>query len=83
MKARLRKLADYAKANNIRIYHRDDARRSQSEGISARISMPVVKRIAGDDGYMFVDLLPAFGGLSRSRSGRCPGIPIPTRWAIA
>ena len=83
MQAALRKLADYAKAHHIRLYL------AMTPDIHNLIdykftdsSIDRCEGIAEADGYIFVDLLPAFAGCRPSRCGRCPAIRIRTRSAI-
>jgi lysophospholipase L1-like esterase len=77
MKNSLRELADYAKAHNIRIYLAmtpdvHDLKNYQLGFVHER-----VKRIAEQDGYRFIDLLPAFGALSPEQVWAMPGDPHP------
>lgn len=77
MKANLRKLADYAKANNIRIYLAMTPDVHNLKQYQLGFIHDLVKRIAEEDGYQYIDLLPAFGGLSPEQVWAMPGDPHP------
>jgi lysophospholipase L1-like esterase len=77
MKASLRKLADYAKANHIRIYLAMTPDVHNLKQYQLGFIHDLVKRIAEEDGYQYIDLLPAFGGLSPEQVWAMPGDPHP------
>jgi len=77
MKASLRKLADYAKANNIRIYLAMTPDVHNLKQYRLGFVHDMIKRIATEVGYQYVDLLPAFGGLSPEEVWAMPGDPHP------
>jgi lysophospholipase L1-like esterase len=77
MLASLKKLAEYAKANKIRIYLAmtpdvHNLKNYPFEYIHSRMH-----QIAVEDGYTFIDLLPAFRGLSAEQVWAMPGDPHP------
>jgi lysophospholipase L1-like esterase len=77
MKSSLRKLADYAKANRIRIYLAMTPDVHNLKQYQFGFVHDMVKRIAEEDGYQYIDLLPAFGGLSPEQVWAMPGDPHP------
>jgi lysophospholipase L1-like esterase len=77
MKSSLRKLADYAKANDIRIYLAMTPDVHNLKQYPLGFVHDMVKRIATEDGYQYIDLLPAFGGLSPEEVWAMPGDPHP------
>jgi lysophospholipase L1-like esterase len=77
MKSSLRKLADYAKANDIRIYLAMTPDVHNLKQYQLGFIHDMVKRIAAEDGYQYIDLLPAFGGLSPEEVWAMPGDPHP------
>jgi lysophospholipase L1-like esterase len=77
MLASLRKLADHAKAHNIRLYM---AMTPDIHNLKDYPFMDIHRRMEGiarDDGYTFVDLLPAFEKLSPEQVWAMPGDPHP------
>jgi lysophospholipase L1-like esterase len=77
MKSSLRKLADYARANDIRIYLAMTPDVHNLKQYQLGFVHDIVKRIAAEDGYRYIDLLPAFGGLSPEEVWAMPGDPHP------
>jgi hypothetical protein len=77
MKASLRRLADYARANNIRIYLAMTPDVHNLKQYQLGFVHDMMARIAGEDGYRYVDLLPAFSGLSPEDVWAMPGDPHP------
>jgi lysophospholipase L1-like esterase len=77
MKSSLRKLADYARANDIRIYLAMTPDVHNLKQYQLGFVHDMVKRIAAEDGYRYIDLLPAFGGLSPAEVWAMPGDPHP------
>jgi len=77
MRESLKKLAEYARQNNIRIYLAmtpdvHNLKDYQFEFVHQRM-----KIIADEFGYQYVDLLPAFRGLSPKEVWAMPGDPHP------
>jgi len=77
MKSSLRKLADYTKANGIRIYLAMTPDVHNLKQYQLGFIHEMVKHIAEEDGYQYIDLLPAFGGLSPEDVWAMPGDPHP------
>jgi lysophospholipase L1-like esterase len=77
MKASLRKLADYAKANNIRLYLAMTPDVHNLKDYPFGFIHARMKKIATEYGYRYVDLLPAFGKLSPEEVWAMPGDPHP------
>jgi lysophospholipase L1-like esterase len=77
MKSSLRKLADYARANDIRIYLAMTPDVHNLKQYQLGFIHDMLKRIAAEDGYQYIDLLPAFGGLSPEEVWAMPGDPHP------
>lgn len=77
MKSSLRKLADYARANGIRIYLAMTPDVHNLKHYQLGFIHDLVKDIAKEDGYRYIDLLPAFGGLSPEDVWAMPGDPHP------
>jgi len=77
MQAALNRLAEYAKAKNIRLYL------AMTPDIHNLANYPFgyvhqrMERIAKADGYRFIDLLPAFGKLPPEQVWAMPGDPHP------
>jgi lysophospholipase L1-like esterase len=77
MLSSLKKLADYAKANHIRLYL------AMTPDVHNLGNYPFgyiherMRGVAEADGYTFVDLLPAFGKLSPDQVWAMPGDPHP------
>lgn len=77
MKTSLKRLSDYAKAHNIRIYMAmtpdvHNLKQYPFTGIHQTMS-----RIAQELGYQYVDLLPGFKGLTPEKIWAMPGDPHP------
>jgi len=77
MQASLRKLADYAKANGIRIYLAMTPDVHNLAHYELGFIHDTMRRIAEQDGYVFVDLLPDFGTLTPEQVWAMPGDPHP------
>jgi hypothetical protein len=77
MKSQLRKLAQYAKGHGIRIYlaMTPDVHNLADYPFSSIHS--VMKQIAQEDGYFYIDLLPALVGRSPRELWAMPGDPHP------
>ncbi|THD68396.1 MAG: hypothetical protein E7813_10785 [Bradyrhizobium sp.] len=77
MKKRLKMLADYAKAHDIRLYM------AMTPDVHDLTNYPFgfihdrMRSIADDDGYRYVDFLPALGTLSPQEVWAMPGDPHP------
>lgn len=77
MKQQLRALADYAKTKNIRLFLAMTPDVHNLKDYPFGFVHEVMKTIARDDGYTFVDLLPALGKLSAEEIWAMPGDPHP------
>jgi lysophospholipase L1-like esterase len=77
MLAALKKLADYAKANNIRIYFAMTPDVHNLRNYPFGYIHDKMRRVAEEDGFVFIDLLPAFGMLSPTQVWAMPGDPHP------
>jgi lysophospholipase L1-like esterase len=77
MKSSLRKLADYARAHDIRIYLAMTPDVHNLKQYKLGFVHDIVARIAAEDGYQYIDLLPAFGELSPEQVWAMPGDPHP------
>ena len=73
----LRKLSAYAKAHNIRIFLAMTPDVHDLKDYKFNWIHETMKRVAADDGYAFVDLLPAFGALPPEQVWAMPGDPHP------
>ncbi len=77
MQNQLRQLADYAKARKIRLYL------AMTPDVHNLMNYPfgfiheIMRKIAQQDGYTFIDLLPALGKLSPEKIWAMPGDPHP------
>jgi hypothetical protein len=77
MHSALQKLADYAKANNIRIYLAMTPDVHNLKDYQFGFVHERMKRVAAELGYTYVDLLGAFGTLSPEEVWAMPGDPHP------
>jgi hypothetical protein len=77
MHGALQKLADYAKANNIRIYLVMTPDVHNLKDYQFGFVHERMKRMAAELGYTYVDLLGAFGTLSPEEVWAMPGDPHP------
>jgi hypothetical protein len=75
--ASLKRLSDYAKARNIRIYLAMTPDVHDLTDYKFGWIHETMKKVATDDGYKFVDLLPAFGSLHPEQVWAMPGDPHP------
>ena len=75
--AGLKKLAAYAKAHKIRIFLAMTPDVHDLKDYKFNWIHETLKRIAAEDGYTFVDLLPAFGSLPPEQVWAMPGDPHP------
>ena len=77
MKSDLKKLADYGKAHNIRMYFAMTPDVHNLKDYPFGFIHEKMRDIAEADGYRYVDLLPAFGTLSPEQVWAMPGDPHP------
>ncbi len=77
MQASLRRLAAYAKANNIRLYLAMCPDVHNLKNYEFGFIHDRMRQFAGSEGYTFIDLLPAFGKLSPEAVWAMPGDPHP------
>lgn len=77
MQERLRQLADYAKAHNIRLYLAMTPDVHNLVNYQFEFVHATMRRIAEADGYTFVDLLPALRGRPPETLFAMPGDPHP------
>jgi len=75
--ASLKKLADYARAHGIRIFLAMMPDIHNLKNYQFGFVHDLVKKVARDDGYTYVDLLPAFGALPPEQIWAMPGDPHP------
>jgi hypothetical protein len=75
--AQLRELAEYCKANNIRYYLAMMPDIHDLENYQFGFVHQAVKQVAESNGYIFIDLLPAFGRLAPRQIWAMPGDPHP------
>jgi hypothetical protein len=77
MQARLRELAEYARAHGIRLYLAMTPDVHNLVDYQFEFVHTTVRRIAEEDGYTFVDLLPALRGRPPQELFAMPGDPHP------
>jgi lysophospholipase L1-like esterase len=77
MKNSLRKLADYSKAHDIRLYFAMTPDVHNLKDYPFGFIHDKMRKIADADGYQYVDLLPAFGKLTPEQVWAMPGDPHP------
>jgi lysophospholipase L1-like esterase len=77
MQDSLRRLAAYAKANNIRLYLAMCPDVHNLKNYEFGFIHDRMRQFAGSEGYTFIDLLPAFGKLSPEAVWAMPGDPHP------
>ena len=77
MKKQLRELADYAEARNIRLYLAMTPDVHNLKFYPFGFVHDIMRSIAAQDGYIYIDLLPAFGKLSPEEIWAMPGDPHP------
>jgi lysophospholipase L1-like esterase len=73
----LKKLADYARARKIRLYMAMTPDIHNLKDYQFGFIHQTMRMIAEEDGYTFIDLLPAFGQLPPDRVWAMPGDPHP------
>jgi lysophospholipase L1-like esterase len=76
-RSELQKLADYAKNNGVRIYLAIIPDVHNLTAYQLGFAHDIVRNIAVDLGYTYVDLLPAFGKLRAAEIWAMPGDPHP------
>jgi lysophospholipase L1-like esterase len=77
MKVRLKALADYARSHNIRLFMAMTPDIHNLEHYQFGFIHDIMKSIAQEYGYSYVDLLPALGALSPEQIWAMPGDPHP------
>jgi lysophospholipase L1-like esterase len=77
MEASLKKLAAYAKEHHIRLYLAMTPDVHNLKQYDFKFIHDTMRTIAADDGYTFIDLLPAFGSLTPEQVWAMPGDPHP------
>ena len=77
MQESLRKLAEYARSNGIRLYLAMTPDVHNLAHYELGDIHEIMRRIAAEDGYVYVDLLPAFGTLAPEQVWAMPGDPHP------
>jgi lysophospholipase L1-like esterase len=77
MQEQLRELADYAKAKNIRLYLAMTPDVHNLKNYPFGFVHDAMRTIAAQDGYTYIDLLPALGKLSPEEIWAMPGDPHP------
>ncbi len=77
MKAKLKELADYAKAHHIRIYLAMTPDVHNLIDYEFRFVHEAMRQVAETDGYTYIDLLPAFLGHPPEELFAMPGDPHP------
>jgi lysophospholipase L1-like esterase len=75
--ASLKNLADYAKAHGIRIYFAMMPDIHNLKDYQFVFIHALMKKVAVEDGYTYIDLLPVFGALSPEQIWAMPGDPHP------
>jgi lysophospholipase L1-like esterase len=73
----LKRLSDYARAHNIRIFLAMTPDVHDLKDYQFGWIHETMKKVAAEDGYRFVDLLPAFGSLPPEQVWAMPGDPHP------
>lgn len=77
MKIELKRLADYAKARGIRLYLAMMPDIHDLKDYKLEYIHRIMRQIAAEDGYAFVDLLPSLGGRPPEELFAMPGDPHP------
>jgi lysophospholipase L1-like esterase len=77
MQRELRKLADYAQARGIRLYFMMTPDVHDLIDYKFTFVHDIMRKIAAQDGYVYVDLLPAMTGLRPEETWAMPGDPHP------
>jgi len=77
MQSQLRQLAVYAKARNIRIYLAMTPDVHNLKNYPFKFVHDIMRMIAQQDGFTYIDLLPALGQLSPEEIWAMPGDPHP------
>jgi hypothetical protein len=77
MQRELKKLADYARERKIRLYFMMTPDVHDLVDYKFAFVHDIMRKIAGDDGYVYVDLLPAMTGLRPEQTWAMPGDPHP------
>jgi lysophospholipase L1-like esterase len=77
MQAKLKELSDYAKARGIRVYLAMTPDVHNLVDYKLGFVHDIMRRVASDDGYRFIDLLPAMQGRPPQDLFAMPGDPHP------
>jgi lysophospholipase L1-like esterase len=77
MEKQLRELADYGKAKNIRLYLAMTPDVHNLANYPFGFIHDIMRTIAAQDGFIYIDLLPALGKLSPEQIWAMPGDPHP------
>lgn len=77
MKAQLKRLSDYGKANGIRLYLAMTPDIHDLKNYKLEYIHQIMKQVAQSDGYTFVDFLPALRGRPPEELFAMPGDPHP------
>jgi hypothetical protein len=77
MQRELKKLADYARERKIRLYFMMTPDVHDLVDYKFTFVHDIMRKIAADDGYVYVDLLPAMTGLRPEQTWAMPGDPHP------
>jgi lysophospholipase L1-like esterase len=77
MQRELKKLADYARERKIRLYFMMTPDVHDLVDYKFTFVHDIMRKIATDDGYVYVDLLPAMTGLRPEQTWAMPGDPHP------
>jgi hypothetical protein len=81
MQRELKKLADYAQAREIRLFFMMIPDVHDLVDYKFTFVHDTMRKIAGQDGYVYVDLLPAMTGLRPEETWAMPGDPHPNAFA--
>ena len=73
MQAKLRELADYARQNNVRIYLAMTPDVHNLVDYKFTFVHDIMRKIAQDDGYTYIDLLPGMLGYPPEKLWAMPG----------
>jgi hypothetical protein len=73
----LKRLADYAKANGIRLFLAMTPDVHNLKNYDFSFIHDRMRGVAAEDGYVYIDLLPAFGKLAPEQVWAMPGDPHP------
>ena len=77
MQAKLREIADYARHNNVRIYLAMTPDVHNLVDYKLGFVHEIMRKVAQDDGYVYIDLLPLMLGYPPEKLWAMPGDPHP------